>query len=423
MLAVAAAIALAGSVPARGQAAAQQVPGQIAAASTLGTRPACGPPAPGFAECLALVDSSVHWHGTAWATGPAPAPRPRTSPPAATATAAAPAPYMATDLQAAYKLPSKLLGGRQTIAIVDAYDDPNAAADLAVYRKANHLPACSAAFRCFEKVNSSGRQSHYPAASRGWAAEESLDADITSAICPNCKIILVEANDNSFSSLSAAEDEAAKLGAHVISDSWGTPEFSGETAASRYFTHPGVTIVAAAGDNGFGVSVPAAYATVIAAGGTALYPDATRRGWSETTWSGTGVSGTASGCSVQIAKPPWQHDPLCGRRTVADVAAVADPATPVAIYDTYHYPGWLAAGGTSVASPIIAGAYALAGNNASISPGAWLYAHHRAVFDVTSGFEGTAGADGDCGGSYLCTPRPGYDGPTGWGTPHGIGAF
>ncbi len=246
---------------------------------------------------------------------------------------------------------------------------------------------------------------------------------MASAICPNCRIILVEADGDTLRSLEAAENEAARLGVNVISDSWGAPEYVGELAASKDFAHRGVAIVAAAGDNGFAVSVPAAYASVVAAGGTALYRDATRRGWSETPWSGIGVSATGSGCSAYVAKPPWQHDPLCGKRTVADVAAVADPATPVAIYDTFRYPGWLAAGGTSVASPIIAGAYALAGNATSISPGAWLYAHHRSLFDITSGFEGTAGANGDCGGSYLCTAGPGYDGPTGWGTPHGIGAF
>lgn len=102
---------------------------------------------------------------------------------------------------------------------------------------------------------------------------------------------------------------------------------------------------------------------------------------------------------------------------MADTAAVADPDTPVAAYDTYQNPGWVALGGTSVAAPLIAGVYALAGNAASIHPGRYLYARHRHLFDVTSG------SNGFCGSSYLCTAVPGYDGPTGWGTPDGIGAF
>jgi hypothetical protein len=414
----------AGQAAADGQAAMGQ-----AGPGSLGTSPACGAAAPGYAACQALLDGAVHWYGTAWATGAAPASRPRNSPPpAASAPASAPramalAPFMAADLQAAYKLPSGLLGGRQTIAIVDAYDDPNAATDLAVYRTANHLPACGAAFGCFEKVNQQGQQGGYPPANADWALEESLDVDMVSAVCPNCKIILVEATNNSLANLYAAEDEAAKLGADVISNSWDAPEFAGEAAAGAAFRHPGVPIVAASGDYGFSASVPAAYGSVIAVGGTSLYRHAGSRGWAEDDWSGDGQVAAASGCSEFAAKPPWQHDRLCGTRTVADVAAVADPATPVAVYDTFRDRGWSALGGTSVATPIIAGVYALAGNGRDIIPGAWLYAHHGSLFDVTSGFEGTSGATADCGGSYLCTAARGYDGPTGWGTPDGIGAF
>jgi hypothetical protein len=406
-----------------------------ATSGPLGTAQACTAPAQGYVACQALGDTSLHWYGTAWATGAPPAVSPRPAPPAPPAPPADPgpaeatpagislAPFMAADLQAAYKLPSSLLGGRQTVAIVDAYDDPDAAADLAAYRQANHLHPCDAAFECFEKVNQEGQQGDYPHPNGGWAVEESLDLDMVSAVCPNCKIILVEADNGSIANMWAAEDAAAKLGANVISNSYGAPEFAGEAAAGAAFDHPGIAIVAAAGDNGFGTEVPAAYGSVIAAGGTTLYRDASRRGWSEDAWSGDGVTATGSGCSAYIAKPAWQHDKLCGTRTVADVSAVADPATPVAIYDTDGHAGWIAVGGTSVATPIIAGVYALAGNAAAITPGAWLYAHHRSLFDVTSGFEGTPGANGDCGGSYLCTAGPGYDGPTGWGSPNGIGAF
>jgi hypothetical protein len=372
-------------------------------------RHACATPARHRMACLAIVDSS-------------PAGRPLTR---AQATADGLAPYQAADLQSAYKLPSTLLGERQTIAIVDAYDDPDAEANLATYRTANNLPVCSTANGCFAKVNQDGQQGSYPPPSPAgddWALEESLDLDMASAICPNCDITLVEANSNNDSDLYTAENEAAMLGASVISNSWGGAEYTGEaTDCTTYFTHPGIAITASAGDSGFGVNFPSACGGVTAVGGTTLYQNSSTRGWHETVWNdlASGYGATGSGCSVYIAKPSWQHDPLCGMRTTADVSAVADPLTPVAVYDTYKPErGWVAVGGTSAAAPIIAGVYALAGNAAAVGPGAsYVYAHHQHLYDVTSG------SNGDCGGSYLCTAKKGYDGPTGWGTPHGIGAF
>ena len=321
-------------------------------------------------------------------------------------------PFLAADLQAAYKLPSALLGERQTVAIVDAYDDPNAESDLAAYRAANNLPTCTTANNCFVKVNQDGQQGSYPATDASWALEESLDVDMVSAACPNCNILLVEANTDYGSDLFLAEDEAAALGANVISNSWGNNEYNGEASDCNYFNHPGVAITVATGDSGFGVTAPAACSTVIAVGGTTLYQNNSSRGWAETAWSGSG-----SGCSAYVAKPAWQRDRLCGTRTVADVSAVSDPDTPVAVYDSYGDPGWVAVGGTSVASPLVAASYALAGNTATITPGRYLYTHHKDLFDVI------AGSNGSCGGAYLCTAVKGYDGPTGWGTPDGIGAF
>jgi hypothetical protein len=398
-------------------------PASVAApwAATLAPEPACGQAPAGSVTCQAIVDTGLHWTGHDWATGPAPASRPRTSPSARTSAASAPAPYMAAALQSAYKLPSSRLGSRQTIAIVDAYDDPNAASDLAAYRAANHLPACDAAFPCFEKVNQDGQQGNYPSPDTDWSVEESLDLDMASAICPSCRIILVEANSNLNGDMYAAEDEAARLGANVISDSWAEDEYAGEQHDARYFDHPGIAITAAAGDSGYGAVVPAAFATVTAVGGTSLYRAGSARGWAEQPWEYTG-----SGCSAYMPKPAWQTDRLCGMRTVADVSAVADPDTPVAVYDTNNESGWLAVGGTSVATPVIAGVYALAGNAATAGPGAsYAYAHRRDLFDVTSGTPFYAGgsSNGDCGGDYLCTGTAGYDGPTGLGTPDGIGAF
>jgi subtilase family serine protease len=390
-----------------------------AADGSLAAQPACDQPPAGYFACQAIVDTGLHWTGSAWVTGPAPASRPSTSPPAA-APSDALAPYMAADLQSAYNLPSSLLGSRQTVAIVDAYDNPNAAADLATYRAANDLPACGASFPCFEKVNQDGQQGNYPPADQSWALEESLDVDMVSAACPNCKIILVEADSNSSSDLFAAEDEAASLGANVISNSWTAPEYTGEQQDAQYFSHPGIAITAAAGDSGYGVEIPAAFSSVTAVGGTSLYPSASPRGWGQAPWQYTG-----SGCSAYIPQPAWQHTSACGMRAVADVSADADPDTPVAVYDSGDG-GWVAVGGTSVGTPLIAGVYALAGNAATAGPGAsYAYAHPWALNDVTAGTQFFAGStdNGECGGSSMCAAGPGYDGPTGLGTPDGIGAF
>jgi subtilase family serine protease len=427
--AVGATAAAAAPSAARGQAAAsasQAAAPPLGDPGPLGAQPACPQPAPGQAECLAILDADVNWDGRTWATGPAPASLPRTAPSPRAAASAGPAPYMAADLQSAYKLPSALLGERKSIAIVDAGDDPSAESDLAVYRAANDLPACTTANGCFAKVNQEGQPGSYPPVVSGWPVEESLDLDMVSAICPNCSITLVEANSAADSDMYAAEDEAAALGANVISNSWGQSAYAGEAAdCSTYFDHPGTAITAAAGDSGFSVNFPAACDSVTAVGGTTLYQESSARGWGEVAWMDTG-----SGCSAYIPKPAWQHDHLCGMRTTADVSAVADPDTPVAVYGTFsprNRGSWVAVGGTSVSTPIIASVYALAGNTASIGPGAsWLYAHHRDLYDITYQ-PGLANIDpqanGDCGGSYLCTAANGYDGLTGWGTPDSIGAF
>ena len=306
---------------------------------------------------------------------------------------------------------SATAGAGETVAIVDAYDDPNAEADLGVYRSAYGLPACTTANGCFRKVSEQGSATTLPGANTGWSEEISLDVDMVSAVCPNCHILLVEASSNSLNDLLTAENEAAALGASAISNSWASNEFSGEASYDGYFRHD-IPITASAGDSGYGVSWPAASPYVTAVGGTSLARASNTRGWSETVWSGTG-----SGCSAYEAKPSWQAPGGCTRRTVGDVSAVADPSTGVATYDTYHESGWLVFGGTSVSSPIVASTYTLAGNGAGISSAAGTYANSGDLNDVTSG------SNGRCRGSYLCTAGVGYDGPTGLGTPNGIGAF
>jgi subtilase family serine protease len=241
---------------------------------------------------------------------------------------------------------------------------------------------------------------------------------MVSAICPNCKIILVEAQNDSGNGLFVAENTAARLAGYV-SNSWGGSESSTDpTMDTEFFNHPGVAITAAAGDSGFGVIYPATSPDVTAVGGTSLTTASNSRGWTETVWgSSAGGEGTGSGCSTVEAKPSWQHDTGCNKRTDNDVAAVADPNTGLAVYDTSNgNGGWNEVGGTSAATPIIASVYALAGN-AGTNPADDIYTHTGDLFDVTSG------ADGSCSPAYLCTAEAGYDGPTGWGTPDGIGAF
>jgi subtilase family serine protease len=323
-----------------------------------------------------------------------------------------PSGYGPSDLRGAYALTSSG-SATQTIAIVDAFDDPNAESDLAVYRSTYGLPACTTANGCFRKVSQTGTTS-YPRGDGGWGQEISLDLDMASAICPNCHILLVEAKTNSFANLSAAVDEAAKLGATVISNSYGGSEYSSEVSDQSHYNHPGIAITVSSGDNGYGVEFPAASQYVTAVGGTSLKRASNTRGWTETVWSGAG-----SGCSAYIGKPSWQTDGGCARRTVADVSAVADPNTGVAVYDTYRQTGgggWLVFGGTSVAAPIVASVFALGGSSSANAP-SYPYSHTSSLFDVTSG------SNGSCGGSYLCTGTTGYDGPTGLGTPNGTGAF
>jgi subtilase family serine protease len=338
--------------------------------------------------------------------------------------ATAPSGYGPTDLQSAYNVASAAAsaGGSQTVAIVDAYDDSTAEADMNTYRSTYGLPACTTANGCFKKVNQSGVQGSYPANNQGWGLEVSLDLDMVSAVCPKCHVLLVEATSNANANLYAAVDTAARLGATAISNSYGGSESSTDPSTNVHYNHPGIPITVSSGDSGYGVEYPAASPYVTAVGGTTLNRASNARGWSESAWSGAG-----SGCSAYEPKQSWQTDGGCARRTVADVSAVADPNTGVAVYDSncsfvnqligQCFKGWGVVGGTSASSPIVASVYALAGNGASVTYGSFPYSHTSALNDVTSG------SNGSCGGTYLCTGVAGFDGPTGLGTPNGTGAF
>ncbi len=352
---------------------------------------ACAKPAFGQAACLAVVESRS----------------------GISTLAATPTGYGPADLRGAYNLTS-MGSSTQTIAIVDAMDDPTAEADMNAYRANYGLPACTSASGCFRKVNQSGGTT-YPAADAGWALEISLDLDMASAICPSCKILLVEGSSASFTDLATSVDRAATLGANTISNSYGGSEFAAIIYGSNsHYNHPGVAITASTGDGGYGVAFPATSQYVTAVGGTTLNWDGTTR--TETAWSGAG-----SGCSSFFSRPAGQPSATtgCSRHAIGDVSAVADPATGVAVYDTTPYngqSGWFKVGGTSASSPIIASVIALAGNASSFNS-TFLYGHASSLNDVTSGSNGT------CTTTKWCTAGAGWDGPTGLGTPNGTGAF
>jgi hypothetical protein len=352
-----------------------------------------GPVRPGQVTCLALVRTDVRPQYGIQPQG-------------------RPAGLGATDIRDAYRLPTASAGAGQTVAIINVFDDPKAEADLAVYRAQYGLPPCTTANGCFKKINSKGGTT-LPRADTGWAEEMSLDLDMVSAACPLCHILLVEADQPSIANLGEGVDTAVRLGVKYISNSYGGPEEVTRSAADfGHFDHPGVAITAASGDGGYGVLFPATSPRVTAVGGTSLLRAANARGWNETAWSGAG-----SGCSMHAVKPAWQKDTGCPRRTVADVSAVADPRTGVAVYDTFGFGGWQVVGGTSASAPIIAGAYALAGSPPAGYAAAVPYARPAKLNDIVQG------STGMCTPAYLCTAGPGYDGPTGLGTPNGVAAF
>lgn len=405
----------------------------------------CGAVGPGYARCFALMRTDIGggnpngFHGTYVPSlvtplrhgTPRPSPTPTpvgtptpapTSTPAPTPTPApgTPAGYGPSDLHTAYSLPGLAAGDTtgtgQTIGIVDAYDDPTAENDLGVYRSQYGLPPCTTANGCFRKVDQNGGTS-YPSANASWAQETSLDLDMASAICPNCKILLVEGSSASFANLSTAVDTAAALGANAISNSYGGSESATSVTYDSHYNHAGVAITASSGDSGYGTQSPASAVSVVAVGGTSL----TAGTWSETAWSSAG-----SGCSSYNAMPAWQSGVIsgCAKRAEADVSAVADPNTGVAVYDSTPYlgsSGWMVFGGTSVASPVIASVFGLAANASTAMAGgssaSYVYAHASGnLKDILSG------SNGSCG-TAVCNAGAGWDGPTGLGTPKGIAAF
>lgn len=344
-------------------------------------------------------------------------------------------PYTYADIARAYALPRNVTWTNPyVVAIVDAYDHLRIESDLAILDRSEgipDLPHCTVQIAnsrtpCFEKVNQNGMQSDYPSFQQSWALEIALDVETVHALCLKCSVLLVEATDDSGANLMTAIRTAIQLKANAISNSWGGAEYPDEVADDAMLNAPGIPITISAGDDGFvngnSPEYPAASQFGTAVGGTSLYLNPDGSYALEVAWSGTG-----SGCSGYLSAPAWQSGAEyaigCGKRVGNDIAAVADPNTGVWIYDSLGYSGqpggWFAMGGTSLSAPIIAAIYALAndvpsGTLANSVPAA---RHDRNVFhDVAFG------TNGSCG-SHLCNSRTGFDGPTGWGSPAGIGGF
>ncbi len=356
-------------------------------------RRVCPAPQPGRAECNAHVVTNA-----------------RTGKPLATSSYQSG--YRPADLQSAY---GPFPTGNALVAVVDAYANPNAATDLQAYRDKWTLGTAN-----LTQVNQTGGSIATVSGDTGWGQEEMLDLEMVSAVCPSCHILYVGANSNSFSDLAAAVDKAHAMNAKVISNSYGGNEFSSETSWNNW-NIKGVAVTVSSGDSGYGVEFPASSEYAIAVGGTSLTLNSSGKRSSETVWSGTG-----SGCSAYVSKPSWQLDTGCSRRTVGDIAAVADPNTGVAVYDSYGSTGganWYVFGGTSVAAPLVGAAYATYGVPVGSSGYAVQNAYTNAgLFDVTSGSNGRCTSRRNTSKAYLCSGQKGYDGPTGNGTPNGSGS-
>jgi hypothetical protein len=455
-------------------------------ASDYAVRSVCAASAPRQAQCLSqqlvpqTAAAQAHTHPLGMTQA---APLPARSP------AAGDFGLRPQDLHSAYQLPATGTA-TQTIAIVDAYNDPTAESDLGEYSQEFGLPACTTANGCFQKIYAGG-EAPFPKTiaeleaarkgttaeqkkaqlAEGWGLEISLDIEIAHAVCQSCRVMLVEATTQSFAHLEQAEAAAIASGATEISNSWGGSE-AGQTPAFESispFNHPGIVITASAGDNGYRnwnaagperyTEFPASSPHVIAVGGTRLSLGAGGAWAGESVWNGSGASG--GGCSEVFTAQSWQQSVAdwssvgCGaKRAVSDVSADADPYTGVAVHASNtqcqetiegKVVHWCTIGGTSLASPLIASVFALAGGAAGISyPAKTLYEKQArtpaSLHDVVNGsngacskgFNATTGislctpaeeAQTSCASTLICLAAAGYDGPSGVGTPSGITAF
>jgi hypothetical protein len=438
----------------------------------------CSTPQPGFAGCLGLRliakrPLAVRGARALAAQGAHAAPSASSSPESVAAPAIEYKEPWAGSLTPQNVLTAYNLSGvaapetQQTLAIVDAYNDPTAEHDLKVFDERFALPACTTANKCFTKVE---RQAGTPT-NAGWAQEIATDIEVAHGLCPGCRILLVEAHSNSYSDLEAAETEAESRGATEISNSWGASELGLTPSEDNAgpFNHPGTVITASSGDDGYlgwgaeedSVEYPASSPHVVAVGGTRLSLGAGGAWAGEKVWNGLGASG--GGCSTVFEAPSWQQNVAgfaavgCGaNRAVADVSADGDPYTGVAVYDSTpvkegvtERSGWVTMGGTSVASPIIAATFALAGGAGREAGGEAVAYPAQTLYRSLAGAPGTlhdvlSGSNGECTKAFnasgesgcsraeegasclpklICLATNGFDGPSGVGTPDGIAGF
>ena len=318
-------------------------------------------------------------------------------------------------LRSAYGLTGDATG---TVAVVDAYGYPNLERDLGVYRSQfPGIPACTSASGCLRIIDQNGG-TNLPRFNTGWAGETALDVDAVSAICPGCKILVVQAKSASITDLGAAAATAARqAGVVAISNSYGGGDLA-DSSYGSYYNHPGIAVTASTGDNGYqGASFPASSAYVVAVGGTTLSMSGTTR-VSETAWSGAGSGCSTVNAALAVAST---FGTGCAKRAMADVSAAADPNTGgMAVYypTSSRNSTWAQVGGTSESSPIIAAVFALAGGVGSgVQANSVPYGHAASLRDVT------AGSNGSCPTTQWCNARSGWDGPTGLGVPNGVGGF
>lgn len=324
---------------------------------------------------------------------------------------------------------SATAGAGQTIALVDAYHDPNALSDLNTWNAAYGYPqlaTCSTGqgTACFEQLDPQGT----PKVNSGWVLEESLDIEWAHAEAPGAKIILVEAASSSLTNLMDAVSSAVADGATEVSMSFGGSESSSEIGSDSQLTSTtGVLFTASAGDSGHGAEYPAASPNVIAVGGTELNgcsgtscTDFT----SESAWSSSGggasayetIPGYQSGYTGSVYGASSINVLTGGYRGIPDVSFDADPSTGVSVYDSTAYhgqAGWFTLGGTSVGAPDWAGILA-AGASAGATtlqgdPAIYSGGYSTNLRDIISGTNGTCGVD--------CTAGTGYDLVTGLGSP------
>jgi hypothetical protein len=319
--------------------------------------------------------------------------------------------YTPSDLAGLYDLPAGVTS-TATVGVIVAGSDPNTQAQLSYYRDYFHLPACTSANRCFREVGQDGSAT-LPPTDSGWVTETALDVQAVSAICPTCHLLLVDANGPTASDLGAAARTATRLGATYLSLSYGSaPSFLDSSINLADYNDPDVTYVAATGDNGYGTpTFPASASNVVAAGATsATLVNGT---WHQSAWSKSG-----SGCATSLlggvtnALSHLLSGTVCASgRPVSDISALGDKDTGMMFYQGGR---WWSGGGTSLSAPIIAALYALAGNHTS--PQA---IYDNAASDPSAFVDITSGSTGSCG-SVLCNAGPGWDGPSGIGTPSGL---